>query len=137
VIVCVPRPLVTDALRSVADSILMNVDLGNQPNAMAHISVMSAHVHLTVRDNFAERFRAEQRRRQYVTPRTFVELLMVFSQTVVKKRTALEASIERLESGLKKLDNAEVMIDKLQAGRVPPPAANQSWGCSRTSVPKP
>lgn len=115
----------------------MNVDLGNQPNAMAHISVMSAHVHLTVRDNFAERFRAEQRRRQYVTPRTFVELLMVFSQTVVKKRTALEASIERLESGLKKLDNAEVMIDKLQAGRVPQPAANQSWGCSRTSVPKP
>ena len=97
----------------------MNVDLGSQPNAMAHISVMSAHVHLTVRDHYSERFWAEQRRRQYVTPRTFVELLMVFSQTVVKKRAALEASIDRLHSGLNKLHNAETLIDKLQVGIAP------------------
>eukprot|EP00327_Prymnesium_parvum_P039882 CAMPEP_0195651518 /NCGR_PEP_ID=MMETSP0815-20121206/32317_1 /TAXON_ID=97485 /ORGANISM="Prymnesium parvum, Strain Texoma1" /LENGTH=135 /DNA_ID=CAMNT_0040795443 /DNA_START=30 /DNA_END=434 /DNA_ORIENTATION=- len=47
-----------EALRSVADSILGNVDLGGE----------------------------EERRRQYVTPRTFVELVAVFSYLIVKKR---------------------------------------------------
>ncbi|KAL1511811.1 hypothetical protein AB1Y20_005097 [Prymnesium parvum] len=103
-----------EALRSVADSILGNVDLGDADNARSSILHMSAYTHLTVRDKFTVKFWEEERRRQYVTPRTFVELVAVFSYLIVKKRNALESSIARLESGLEKLHAAEMLIDKLQ-----------------------
>jgi len=48
-----------------------------------------------------------ERRYAYTTPKSFLELIKLFTNMLKKKRESLEKDIERYESGLIKLEKTE------------------------------
>ena len=58
----------------------------------------------------ASRFWHEQRRRTYVTPRSFLELLSLYTSMLGSKRAEVSAAVERLDSGVRKLREANESV---------------------------
>ena len=79
------------------------------PETRASLCELASFVHASVRD-MAERFYEEQRRRSYVTPRSFLELLSLYISMLSKKRAEVTAALDRLEGGVQKLVQANESV---------------------------
>ena len=57
----------------------------------------------------------QEKRYNYTTPKSFLELINLYLKILSNKTTELNAKILRLETGLEKLRDAETMVDELKA----------------------
>jgi dynein heavy chain len=61
----------------------------------------------------SQRFKQVERRFNYTTPKTFLELIKLYKNVLSKKREKTMESIERLETGLTKLHKTQKDVDVL------------------------
>jgi len=99
-----------EALESVAFSALESTELGEERDAVVS---MCGRVHQLVEDASA-RYLIEQRRYNYVTPTSYLELLATFKSLLALKREEVSLARRRLEIGLEKLESTETEVEALK-----------------------
>lgn len=108
------QPWPQDALYSVAENFLEPIDLGEDPLLKKSIVEFMPFSFKTV--NILSSLMFEQEKRYiYTTPKSFLELIKLYTTMLTKKRQTLEANKERYETGLIKLVETEervVIIEK-------------------------
>lgn len=82
---------------------------GLQPEVKTSISHFMSYVHTTVNE-MSKVYLATERRYNYTTPKTFLEQIKLYQNLLAKKRMELVAKIERLESGLMKLQSTASQV---------------------------
>jgi dynein heavy chain len=107
-----------DALIGVAQRFLSKIDFGyeddNPENPIMNIvAEHMANAHLSI-EAANEEFRERERRYNYTTPTSFLELINFYSTLLGKKQGFIVAQIERLEKGLYTMDNTTKQVDLLK-----------------------
>ena len=106
-------PWPEDALRAVATQVFERAaadgTMQEDGATRAELCVLAGGVHASVRI-MAERFYAEQRRRSYVSPRSFLELLALLTSMLAAKRAEVSAAVTRLDGGVYKLREANQSV---------------------------
>lgn len=74
---------------------------------------MCVFIHSSV-DREAERYFQELRRRYYVTPKSYLDLISLYTRLLKSKRQEMALARERLLNGLQKLTDTNVVVDKMQ-----------------------
>lgn len=77
------------------------------------IADMFPRVHRGAQD-LALKYYEEQRRRVYITPKTYLDSLSLFKQQLGCKQLALNESLTRLNNGIRKLEATNKQISELQ-----------------------
>ena len=102
-----------DALQAVSHQVFARA---SQAGAMKEdeatrgsLCTLASFVHASVR-TMAQTFFDEQRRRTYVTPKSFLELLALYVAMLDDKRQQVTAALERLEGGVHKLKQANESV---------------------------
>ena len=103
-----------DALVNVANRFLGEVDLG-EPETKENVAHNMAEVHLSVATTSLSYFKLT-RRYNYVTPKSFLELIDFYKLLLSERRTDVGKQIDRLDVGLSTLrktaaDVAELQVD--------------------------
>ncbi|NXL03800.1 DYH17 protein, partial [Mesembrinibis cayennensis] len=102
-----------DALVSVSSRFLEETgDI--EAEVKVSISQFMSHVHMSVKE-MSKTYLAMERRYNYTTPKTFLEQIKLYQNLLSKKRSELTAKIERLETGLTKLQSTASQVDDLKA----------------------
>ena len=101
-----------EALQSVGTSILdkHHLDLGFSGTSAVQ---MFKEMHLSVDETSKEYFEL-LRRRNYVTPTSYLELLSSFAKLITAKRSEISTQITRLQSGLDKLSDTKSVVGLMQ-----------------------
>lgn len=107
----IPQVWPEDALAMVANISLSTIEL--ESSILESIVTMCKYFHESVR-LLSERFLAELRRHNYVTPTSYLELIRTFKQLLQRKRDELSTLRNRYLSGLDKLDFASKEIGKMK-----------------------
>jgi dynein heavy chain len=92
------HPWPQEALFSVAARFLEEVEV-DDPDILPKLAGHMAHCHLSVA-KASDRFKAERRRYNYVTPKSFLELIAFYKMLLEKKTKAIMTTIDRLDIGL-------------------------------------
>ena len=107
-----------EALRSVAKQFLEPLDFGDDPEVRATVLggliEMSSLIHTSVIDASDDFFR-ELKRKFYVTPKSFLELISLYLDMLGGKRDDMMTGIKRLEVGVKKINETNALVDGMQA----------------------
>lgn len=74
---------------------------------------MFKNIHKSVERNSVA-FKQQLRRYNYVTPTSYLELLTMYKQILSAKRKELGYQINRLKSGLDKLDSANKEVEEMK-----------------------
>jgi dynein heavy chain len=106
------HPWPRDALKSVAARFLKDVEL-DSVDMLTNISEFMAECHDGVAE-LAEEFHETTKRRCYVTPKSFLELIELYRSLLGDKRSALDDKSNRLQDGLMKIADASDQVAKLQ-----------------------
>ncbi|XP_055373637.1 dynein beta chain, ciliary [Condylostylus longicornis] len=101
-----------EALESVSYRFLNEFETLHQELALP-ISKFMAYVHTSV-NKLSEVYLANDRRYNYTTPKSFLELIKLYRKLVIEKDTATKEYITRLENGLIKLASCSKEVDDLQ-----------------------
>ena len=108
------QPWPQDALYSVAENFLEPVDLGEDASLKKSVVEFMPFSFKIVNELSSKMFEQEKRY-IYTTPKSFLELIKLYTTMLSKKRTTLENNKERYETGLIKLVETEervVIIEK-------------------------
>jgi dynein heavy chain len=108
------HPWPRDALISVASRFLEDVDLGDN-EVKSSLALHMAEEHLTVSEA-SKLYHEVQRRYNYVTPKSYLELIGFYKFILDQKRSEVQRQIDRLDVGLSTLrktaaDVAELQVD--------------------------
>ncbi|KAK2951927.1 putative Dynein beta chain, ciliary [Blattamonas nauphoetae] len=106
------HPWPQEALLSVARRFLADVELGSDEEKEAVCQFM-AYTNLTVNE-VSEHFLASERRYNYTTPKSFLELINLYKNMLESKRNEIEKKIERFDNGLIKLEDTSKQVAELQ-----------------------
>ncbi|CAM9196185.1 unnamed protein product, partial [Phaeothamnion confervicola] len=101
------------ALASVANRFVANVPLPDE-TARAGLVRMCAVIHTSIAAE-ATRFYQQLRRRVYTTPKSFLDLIGSYTETLGRLRASVEARATQMEAGVRKLDETNAMVGGLQA----------------------
>ena len=108
------NPWPEDALFSVARSFLQpSADELGGDAIVSPLCQACVNIHKSV-EEASVRFLAEQRRHNYTTPTSYLELLRLYQGMLVKQRTAIDDRINKYTSGLDKLKSANEQVQELQ-----------------------
>jgi dynein heavy chain len=109
-----------EALNSVSERFLSGIELGSDDVRQA-VASMCVDIHVSVTKT-SEAFYNELRRRFYVTPKSYLDLIHLYTSLLDEKRTKLGGARDRLLNGLQKLDetNALVAAMKIELGELQP-----------------
>ncbi|KAK2168270.1 hypothetical protein NP493_1235g00007 [Ridgeia piscesae] len=99
-----------DALELVAHTFFDDVEMS--PDLCREAVVMCKHFHESVRA-LSERYYDTMRRRNYVTPTSYLELIKTFKNLLNKKRLELITLKDRYVVGLEKLEFSESQVSDL------------------------
>jgi dynein heavy chain len=105
-------PWPEEALRSVAKNTLDTIDMGKD-EIKEGIVQMCGRIHQSV-ETASGRYLEEQRRYNYVTPTSYLEVLSTFKTLLAIKRDQVGTAKRRLVIGLDKLDSTEVEVAALR-----------------------
>lgn len=108
------QPWPQDALYSVAENFLDPIDLGEDLTLKKSVVEFMPYSFKVV-NNLSTLILEQEKRYIYTTPKSFLELIKLYTTMLSKKRTALENNKERYETGLIKLVETEervVIIEK-------------------------
>uniref|UniRef100_A0A674D5A9 Dynein axonemal heavy chain 1 n=1 Tax=Salmo trutta TaxID=8032 RepID=A0A674D5A9_SALTR len=108
-----------EALQSVAASFLYELpELEASPTAMKGLIMMCMEIHQMVARKCAQ-YLAELSRYNYVTPKSYLELLAIFSSLIGRKKQELHSARQRMKTGLDKVRggtlNATIFVDTVVA----------------------
>uniref|UniRef100_A0AAR2JLJ5 AAA+ ATPase domain-containing protein n=1 Tax=Pygocentrus nattereri TaxID=42514 RepID=A0AAR2JLJ5_PYGNA len=78
------------------------------------ISLFMAHIHTSVKQA-SERYRQSERRHNYSTPRSFLELLRLYGNLLEETDQQLQEKLSRLQAGLQKLKTTATQVEELKA----------------------
>jgi len=101
-----------EALKSVAFSALESTDLRDDATKNG-IVAMCGKIHQSV-EHASARYLEEQRRYNYVTPTSYLEVLSTFKTLLALKREEVSTAKRRLVVGLEKLQSTEVEVAQLE-----------------------
>jgi len=101
-----------EALKSVAGDKCGHISFDDE-DIREGVYEMFVSIHQSVETKTAL-YLSELRRYNYVTPTSYLELLGTFGVLLDEKKTELLKAIRRLEGGLKKIDDAEQLVDVLK-----------------------
>ena len=101
-----------EALNSVSKRFLSTVDLGT-PEANDAVAAMCVDIHVSVTET-SDRFFQELRRKFYTTPKSYLDLINLYTSLLAEKREELGTARDRLLNGLQKLDETNAVVDSLQ-----------------------
>ncbi|MEE6512880.1 hypothetical protein FKM82_020191 [Ascaphus truei] len=102
-----------EALVSVSARFLEETE-GIEAEVKLSIGLFMSYVHKTVNE-MSKSYLIAERRYNYTTPKTFLEYIKLYQNLLSKKRTELIAKMDRLESGLTKLQDTATQVDDLKA----------------------
>lgn len=107
-----------DALYSVAFSRLESVaDQLQIREQLDAISKSAVQLHLSVREE-SEKYLNALRRHNYVTPTSYLALMSIFLKELENQRRKIPAQIQTYQSGLTRLEETNVIVDKLKASLI-------------------
>ncbi len=107
------KPWPSDALYSVAERYYKAAPKSLNLGDIGILSQLSCTIHSTSSD-YAEVFYEALRRRTYTTPTSYLELIRLFCDLLGEKSTELNTKLERYKVGVKKLNETQVIVDKLK-----------------------
>nr|XP_019941835.1 PREDICTED: dynein heavy chain 1, axonemal [Paralichthys olivaceus] len=103
-----------EALQAVATSFLNDLpELEASPTAMKGLTMMCVKIHQMVARK-CEQYLAELSRYNYVTPKSYLELLKIFSDLTGRKKQELCGDRQRMKTGLDKLLRTAEDVSKMQ-----------------------
>ncbi|XP_058497468.1 dynein axonemal heavy chain 1 [Solea solea] len=103
-----------EALLAVATSFLNELpELEASPTAMEGLTMMCVKIHQLVAKK-CEKYLAELSRHNYVTPKSYLELLKIFSALTGRKKKELCSARQRMKTGLDKLLSTAEDVSKMQ-----------------------
>jgi len=103
-----------EALRTVSRQFFQaNSMMSDNSELREAIADMFPQVHQGTHE-LSARFFEEQRRRVYITPKTFLDGLNLFKDQLDRKQQELTASLARLQDGIRKLGETNAQISQLQ-----------------------
>ncbi|XP_066527086.1 dynein axonemal heavy chain 1 [Hoplias malabaricus] len=103
-----------EALQSVAVSFLNELpELEASPSTLDGMTAMCVEIHQTVAQK-CEQYRAELSRYNYVTPKSYLDLLSIFSALIGRKKQELHGARQRMKTGLDKLLRTAEDVSKMQ-----------------------
>jgi len=105
-------PWPAEALKSVSTRFLETQQLGGDI-VNAAISSMCVDIHLGVAET-AEAFYTELRRRYYVTPKSYLDLIHLYISLLRGTRQEMAMARDRLLNGLAKLQETNIVVDRMQ-----------------------
>ena len=85
---------------------LIELELPNE-EVRDELAKMCMLIHTSVEDS-AEKFYEQLRRRVYTTPKSYLDLISLYINTLDKKRREFNENKQRLSQGLKKLEETNV-----------------------------
>jgi len=106
------HPWPRDALIGVAERFLGEIELPS-PELCLTLSTHMAYVHLSI-DEANDRYRAMERRNNYTTPTSFLELIKFYKNLLGDKRGKIIDQIERLKTGLQTMDDTNKVVSLLE-----------------------
>ena len=108
------NPWPEDALLSVARRFIQNVDAIKGDNDMQEsISQACVYIHQSI-DEEAEKFYNTLKRRVYITPKSYLDLISCYEMYLFEKRSELKNRRNTLFAGLSKLETTNVEVEQLQ-----------------------
>ncbi|KAK7907430.1 hypothetical protein WMY93_016042 [Mugilogobius chulae] len=103
-----------EALQAVALTFLNEMpELEASSEALRGLALMCVKIHQMVATK-CDQFRAELSRHNYVTPKSYLELLNIFSKLTSRKKNELSNARERMKTGLDKLLSTADDVKKMQ-----------------------
>jgi len=106
------HPWPVEALQSVSERFLGDVDLGGEETAKAIIAFMPFSFDAVQSES--KKFLTQERRYNYVTPKSFLELIALYKLTLTTKRSNLVTAADRLQVGLDKLQGTAKQVGELE-----------------------
>ena len=107
------QPWPREALFSVGKRFMADVDLGTA--AIRSVVENFLPYSFTQVNQMAMKFRIAERRHVYTTPKSFLELLKLFSMLLGSKKREANGSIDRLANGLTKLRETAAAVTQIEA----------------------
>lgn len=103
-----------EALLSVSHHLLEGMDQTHcSSTEKSKLAELCVEVHQSVAQT-AERFYQEVRRRYYVTPKSFIDLIQLYRTLLIEKKNEYTNSSDRLLNGLKKLHQCNGVIAEMK-----------------------
>ncbi|POM79752.1 Dynein heavy chain [Phytophthora palmivora] len=102
-----------EALQSVADRLLASVSLPSEDVRTALVDMCSI-VHTTSND-FGDEFLSQLQRYVYTTPKSYLDLIGLYLKMLQEKRAVLQTIKNRMEVGVKKLEETNSIVDSLKS----------------------
>ena len=103
-----------DALQSVAARFIATSNLGFGPEVEKSLISFFKHMHQSI-EKASSDFLLKLRRRFYVTPTSYLELLSTYNRVLTSKRVEVGTLRDRLKIGVDKLLSTEKAVNELQA----------------------
>ncbi|KAL0028415.1 hypothetical protein WJX77_005025 [Trebouxia sp. C0004] len=107
------RPWPDQALLSVSTQILAPCDLA-QSHIKPALASMCVHIHTSVAVA-SDKMYAQLRRRYYTSPKSYMDLISLYTSLLAEKSGEYGEVRDRLSNGLNKLQDTNAMVDSMQA----------------------
>ena len=102
-----------DALISVSVRFLSGNEIIPQ-SLLQSVGEFMAHVHNSTNE-MSKHYQQNEKKYNYTTPKSFLELINLYSRLLTTKHNELDGKMNRLCSGLKKLKETGIIVDELKA----------------------
>ncbi|KAK6491177.1 dynein heavy chain 11 [Huso huso] len=102
-----------EALQSVSRRLIEEIE-GIEPSVQESISLFMAYVHTSVNET-SEKYRQNEKRYNYTTPKNFLEQITLYKNLLGRKRQELSQKMERLANGIEKLKTTASQVEDLKA----------------------
>jgi dynein heavy chain, axonemal len=102
-----------DALVSVAQRFLEGAQMGDRPEVKDNIAYHMAEVHTSV-GVVSKEYLKQERRHNYTTPKSFLELIDFYKTLLKSRRSELFSNVKRLDTGLTTLQRTNKDVELLQ-----------------------
>ena len=102
-----------DALVSVAQKFLEDIDTAGRPDIRDNIAYHIAEVHASVGEASIQ-YLKDEKRYNYTTPKSFLELISFYKLLLKERRSEMRANIKRLVTGLDTLQRTNKDVEALQ-----------------------
>ncbi|KAM6995333.1 dynein axonemal heavy chain 11 [Tautogolabrus adspersus] len=107
------HPWTPEALQSVSFRFIEEIE-GIEPAIQESISLFMAYVHTSV-NQASEKYQWNEKRYNYTTPKSFLQQITLYRNLLEKSRAQLHHKMNRLESGLQKLQTTAAQVEDLKA----------------------
>ena len=101
-----------EALLSVSEKMLYELPLSNE-GIRKGLAEMCPEVHLSAKEK-ADQFELELKRKVYTTPKSFLDMINLFINSLTERSEALQVNKRRLATGLRRLADTNKLVEELK-----------------------